>query len=203
MAETVIDVLEAAQIEKEHCKTLKRFAVLFDQRADVFDQGAAIGQFGQRIVVSHPLDMRLAFLALGDIEIGRTYPDLAPFFIVHRGTDMLEPDHPVVSAQQAQLEALRLATLVDKMQMMGPAPPVLRMDEKVHQVGRLVELRRRIAGHRQTGRRDIFIVAVDAAKVGKLLGQIGNRPKLLSLLLQLRFQQGGTPQQETYDNAND
>ncbi len=86
--------------------------------------------------------------------------------------------------------------------MMGPTCPILRMDKDVHQVGGIIEIGRRVAGHGQTGRRNILIAPVEATKVGKLLGQIGDGAKLLPLLLHLLTQQGRSTHQNTKCGAD-
>ena len=67
MAENVVDLLEAIEIEAEDGEALARAARLVERRRQVLVERRAVRQIGQGVVMRHMGDPLLRLLALGDV----------------------------------------------------------------------------------------------------------------------------------------
>ena len=67
MAEHVVDVLEAVEVDADHREILLRHRRALERRIEALVEGRAIGQIRQCIVMGKVLDCRLGAPALGDV----------------------------------------------------------------------------------------------------------------------------------------
>ena len=67
MAEHVVDLLEAVEIEAQHREALARARRQIERGGDALVERRAVGQLGERIVVRHVRDALLVALALGQV----------------------------------------------------------------------------------------------------------------------------------------
>ena len=67
MAEDVVDVLEAVEIDAQHREFLIRLRATIERHRQMFVESRAIGQVGKRIVIRQMRDTCFRVLLLGDV----------------------------------------------------------------------------------------------------------------------------------------
>ena len=67
MAETVVDLLEVVEIEKQHVDRGLRFAARAQHRRELLFEATAIGKFGDRVDARHPIDREGRVAPLGHV----------------------------------------------------------------------------------------------------------------------------------------